>query len=103
MMAAVEQLPRGRHGLDRHYVRSHQRQRIVEATLALLTEVGFERCTVSAIITRARLSRRTFYEHFDDRVDAVTAAAEATAVTSVPTGLPQLDGAGWRLVRGESA
>ena len=47
---------------------AHTRARIVEATLALHTELGPARTTISAIADRAGVQRHTVYSHFaDDR------------------------------------
>ena len=43
-----------------------QRRLILEAAGHVFAEKGWADATVEAIITRAGISRRTFYEHFDD-------------------------------------
>ena len=62
-----ERLPRGQHELSRDYVADHQRARILEATTFVVAEGGYEAMTVGAIVKYARVSRRTFYEHFESR------------------------------------
>jgi AcrR family transcriptional regulator len=74
---APAQLPSGRHGLSRRYVLRHQRERIVAAVTQAVAERGYAQTTVGDIVTEARLSRRTFYEHFTDKEDCFLAAYDA--------------------------
>ena len=56
---------------------SPQRDRLVRAAISALAELGWARTTVREVVRRARVSLRTFYEHFDDREDCLlTAFAE---------------------------
>ena len=68
------QLPGGRHGLGRDAVRRDQRDRLLRATIDVVGTVGFAAGSVEAVISRAGVSRRTFYEHFVDREAAFLAA-----------------------------
>lgn len=43
-----------------------QRRRLLEAAGLVFAEVGWADATVEAIVNRAGMSRRTYYEHFDD-------------------------------------
>ena len=43
-----------------------QRRRLLDAAGHVFAEVGWADATVEAIVNRAGMSRRTFYEHFDD-------------------------------------
>lgn len=43
-----------------------QLDRLLEAAGHVFAEVGWADATVEAIVSRAGMSRRTFYEHFDD-------------------------------------
>jgi AcrR family transcriptional regulator len=70
-------LPRGPHALPQEVVLAHQRQRLIEATPAVLAESGYAQLTVRELIGRAGVSRRTFYQIFDDKLDCVLAAHEA--------------------------
>jgi AcrR family transcriptional regulator len=67
-------LPHGRHGLPAAFVHRHQRERILEAVLALSAEQGFEVTSARELATRAGLSRQTFYQHFPTKEDAWAAA-----------------------------
>jgi AcrR family transcriptional regulator len=51
-----------------------QRMRIVVAVANTVCERGPEDTTVTDVVRRARVSRRTFYDLFDDRNDALLAA-----------------------------
>jgi AcrR family transcriptional regulator len=78
------QLPGGRHGLLRSFVAANQRERILAAVTQAAAEVGYAEMSVEAIIVRAGVSRRTFYEHFRNKEDAFLAAYDA-AVHQVVT------------------
>ncbi|HEX5927372.1 MAG TPA: TetR/AcrR family transcriptional regulator [Baekduia sp.] len=67
-------LPHGRHGLPAAFVQRHQRERILEAVLALSAEQGFEVTSARELATRAGLSRQTFYQHYATKEDAWSAA-----------------------------
>jgi AcrR family transcriptional regulator len=82
----ADQLPSGRHGLMRSFVAANQRERILAAATQAAAELGYAEMSVEAIIVRAGVSRRTFYEHFRNKEDAFLAAYEAAvhrAVTRV--------------------
>lgn len=70
----MKPLPRGRHGLSPEFVARDQRRRLIRATAAALDELGFEATTVSAIATRARVSKSDFYRHFDSKDECFAAA-----------------------------
>jgi AcrR family transcriptional regulator len=67
-------LPHGRHGLPAAFVHRHQRERILQAVLALSAEQGFEITSARELATRAGLSRQTFYQHFSTKEEAWSAA-----------------------------
>ncbi|WP_049793293.1 TetR/AcrR family transcriptional regulator [Conexibacter woesei] len=69
-----QRLPRGRHGLPRRFVVHNQRERMLLAVAEAVAEQGYATTTVADIIARARLSRRTFYEHFTDKEECFLAA-----------------------------
>jgi AcrR family transcriptional regulator len=73
----LPQLPSGRHGLLRSFVSTNQRERIMAAVAQTAAESGYPEMSVEAIIARAGVSRRTFYEHFKNKEDAFLAAYDA--------------------------
>ena len=72
-----DQLPSGRHGLLRSFVAANQRDRILSAVAQAAAELGYAEMNVEAVIARAGVSRRTFYEHFRNKEDAFLAAYDA--------------------------
>ncbi|HEV2451647.1 MAG TPA: TetR/AcrR family transcriptional regulator [Streptosporangiaceae bacterium] len=58
----------------RSFVATNQRERILSAVAQAAAELGFAEMSVEAIIERAGVSRRTFYEHFKNKEDAFLAA-----------------------------
>jgi AcrR family transcriptional regulator len=76
-LQAPAQLPRGRHGLLRSFVAADQRERILTAVAHAAADLGYAEMSVEAIIARAGVSRRTFYEHFRNKEDAFLAAYDA--------------------------
>jgi AcrR family transcriptional regulator len=63
-------------GLSGGRVTEIQRSRILAATLSAVEDVGYQRMTVAQVISRARVSRKTFYDVFADREDCFLAALE---------------------------
>lgn len=72
--AAARQLPRGRHGLTREQVEIDQRLRIVVGMAEAMHSRGYVGTPVAEIIKRAGVSRETFYQLYDDKLDAFLAA-----------------------------
>jgi AcrR family transcriptional regulator len=75
-----QQLPKGRHGLSRAFVASNQRERLLDAIANVVAEKGYAGTRVADITNYAGVSRKTFYELFDDKescfldaYDAITA------------------------------
>jgi len=67
-------LPRGRHGLPRELIARNQRERMIVAMAEVVAERGYAETTVAEVIARARVSRRTFYEQFNNRQDCMLAS-----------------------------
>src|SRR5436190_9951519 len=70
----VRQLPRGRHRLSRDEVVASQRGRMLTAMAEAVAQKGYTRTTVADVLSRARVSRETFYEQFADKEDCFLAA-----------------------------
>jgi AcrR family transcriptional regulator len=77
------QLPSGRHGLKRSFVAANQRERILSAVAQAAAALGYAQMSVEAIIERAGVSRRTFYDHFKNKEDAFLAAYDAVTQQQV--------------------
>jgi AcrR family transcriptional regulator len=75
----VRRLPPGRHGLPRDYVVEHQRERILTAVAEVVSGTGYRDMTVESVISCAGVSRKTFYQHFDNRETAFLAAYDGFA------------------------
>ena len=58
--------------------RRDQRRALLAAASAVFARVGFPQANVEAVITHAGMSRRTFYQHFDDLHDVLAAVHEAS-------------------------
>jgi AcrR family transcriptional regulator len=68
-------LPRGRSRLPAATVRAAQRDRLIKAMTAAAAEHGFGQVTIADVVSRARVSRTAFYEHFTDKEDCFFQAA----------------------------
>lgn len=69
-------LPPGRHGLPRDLVAENQRERLLNGVVEAVAENGYNAATISRIAAAAKISRRTFYEHFEGKEDCFLAAYE---------------------------
>jgi len=65
-------------GEPRGHVSEIQRVRMLSAAIEAIKENGYARLTVAQIISRAKVSRKTFYDLFEDREDCFLAVFEAT-------------------------
>jgi AcrR family transcriptional regulator len=76
-----------------------QRTRIVGAAVDTLVELGYDGITVRQIADRAGVSRKTFYEHFEDRDGCFVAAlGERRALAAFdPAGEPRGAPPGFRV------
>jgi AcrR family transcriptional regulator len=74
-----------------------QRARLLGAAVVVVDEVGWSRVTVAHVCSRARVSRRTFYDLFEDREDCLLAVLQDTVglIASELSGAG-LDGLSWR-------
>jgi AcrR family transcriptional regulator len=74
--AHFQKLHPSRNGPSRAEVVSHQRERLCRAITTLAAEKDARRITVAELCALAGVSKRTFYEIFDDRQDCLIAAHE---------------------------
>lgn len=75
--ATPQRLPSGRRSRgtrSREDVALHQRERMLVAITSASAESGYGAVTVTDVITRAGVSRATFYQQFADREDCFLAA-----------------------------
>jgi AcrR family transcriptional regulator len=73
----LSRLPRGRHAAPREVVWESQRGRMLAAMATAVGEKGYGAVAVADVIGRAGVSRRTFYEHFDNKEECFLAAYDA--------------------------
>jgi AcrR family transcriptional regulator len=76
LMQARNGLASARNGLGPERVVEIQRARLLAAMVEVSGERGAANATVAHVVERARVSRRTFYELFEDREDCFLAAFE---------------------------
>src|SRR5829696_4192477 len=72
-------LPRGTHGLDPSLVAASQRARLLEAVGRAVAEKGYAAATIDDIVRGAGVSKKTFYEHFQDKLECFLAAYEVAS------------------------
>lgn len=71
--------PAGVRTLPPDLVRAIQRERMLAAMLVTVNEIGYRTLTVQDVLSRAGVSRPTFYEQFEDKEDCFLAAFDAAA------------------------
>lgn len=71
--------PAGVRTLPGDLVKAIQRERLLAAMIGTVTEIGYNTLTVQNVLTRAGISRPTFYEQFEDKEDCFLAAFDAAA------------------------
>jgi AcrR family transcriptional regulator len=86
-----------RGGLPREQVSEIQRSRLLVGAVGAIEEHGYAGVTVAHITSRAKVSRRTFYELFEDREACVTALIEdALGLLEDEVARAGLEGLPWR-------
>ena len=66
-------LPRGPQALPRKQVAEHQRERLFKAMVECVDEHGYVATTISELVARASISRRSFYEQFRNKDECLLA------------------------------
>jgi AcrR family transcriptional regulator len=79
-------LPRGRHKLDPKLVAASQRQRLLEAMTTLVAEKGYAAVTIGDIVRHAGTAKRTFYDHFPDKLNIFLEALDLITETLLASG-----------------
>jgi AcrR family transcriptional regulator len=76
-------LPPGRHTLPAEFKAENQQTRLLCALATVAADRGLRKATIQLVCAEAGVSRRTFYEHFDNITDAAKAmVAGATGAVS---------------------
>jgi AcrR family transcriptional regulator len=74
-----------------------QRLRLLSAAAVVIDEVGYAQTSVALVTSRARISRRTFYELFTNREELLVVLLEdAVAQVERELAAAGLEGLGWR-------
>jgi AcrR family transcriptional regulator/DNA-binding MarR family transcriptional regulator len=75
-----------------------QRSRMLSSAVAIVSEYGYGRMSVARVTGRARVSRRTFYEFFDNREDCfLTVFDDAIGrLSGLVAGAYEREPGGWR-------
>lgn len=76
---AEGRFPAGVRTLPADLVRAVQRERLLAAMTRTATEIGYNALTVQDVLSRAGISRPTFYEQFTDKEDCFLAAFDVSA------------------------
>jgi len=84
-------------GFSRGQIVEVQRSRLLAAAVAAVDELGYGEVTVGEITTRARVSRRTFYDLFAGREECLAAVLESVvALVAGELAAAGLGGLPWR-------
>jgi AcrR family transcriptional regulator/DNA-binding MarR family transcriptional regulator len=82
---------------QRKQVDEIQRSRLLAAAVVAVDELGYADTTVSDVTSRARVSRRTFYELFANREECLAAVLEdVVALVAGELAAAGLEGLAWR-------
>jgi AcrR family transcriptional regulator len=77
-MTLLDALSEGPARLPGGEVAAAQRRRLVAAMVAAAAEVGYANVSIADVVARARVSRATFYEQFDSKLDCFLEAFSAS-------------------------
>ena len=88
----------GRSGIVQHeQIVEIQRSRLLAAAVTAVDELGYADTTVADVTSRARVSRRTFYELFSNREECLAAVLEdVVALVRGEIAAASLGGLAWR-------
>jgi AcrR family transcriptional regulator len=70
-------LPRGPQALPREQVAADQRERLYTAMIQTVDQQGFVASTISDLVKLAKVSRRSFYEHFENKEECLLATYDS--------------------------
>jgi AcrR family transcriptional regulator len=97
------QIPGGRHGLAPEAVAESQRERLLAGMAAAVGERGYAETSIADVISRAGVSRKTFYQQFDgkDECFAVAYGGEMERLLELTLSAFETEGPPWaRRLRG---
>ncbi len=97
------QIPGGRHGLAPEAVAESQRARLLAGMAESVSERGYADTSIADVISRAGVSRKTFYQQFEgkDECFAVTYGQEMDRLLEVTLSAFEAEGPPWaRRLRG---
>ncbi|GAA0337132.1 TetR/AcrR family transcriptional regulator [Actinoallomurus spadix] len=72
--SSPRRLPRGRYALAREEVERIQRSRLCAAMAEVMAEKGYVATSVADVLRRSGVSRQSFYQVFDSKIDCFMAA-----------------------------
>jgi AcrR family transcriptional regulator len=94
---ALKARPRGASVSPRVQVAGMQRARLLAAAVVTVEELGWSGASVAHIAGRARVSRRTFYDLFDNREDCLLAVlGDTVGLVATELAAGDIDGLPWR-------
>jgi AcrR family transcriptional regulator len=73
---------------EERQARANPPERILRALAAVAADKGYPDTTVAEVVERAGTSQRTFYEHFDNKEDAIVAALDSGSAYMLAAALP---------------
>jgi AcrR family transcriptional regulator len=89
--------PQAYNGTVRGQLADFQRTRVIGAMFDVTAQRGAGNVTVAHVVERSGVSRRTFYEHFEDREDCLLAAYERALTLACERVIPAYEEQkGWR-------
>jgi AcrR family transcriptional regulator len=77
----IQSLPSGSSGIPREQVVASQRQRLIHGVTMAVAEKALSATTISDITDRAGVSKKTFYDHFADKLACFLAAYDHGAAS----------------------
>jgi AcrR family transcriptional regulator len=86
-------LPPGRSG-DRDAARREQRERLFAAIVATCSQKGYEATSVEDLLKASGVSRATFYDQFEDKLDCFRTAEEEIVAGAISAIAEELGGEG---------
>lgn len=91
-------LPHGPHELSREQVADSQRTRLMMALTELMALDGYHGVRLAELVSRAGVSKATFYEHFEGKEQCMLAAYGRYAETLIAAIVPPPDEAAPQLI-----